>query len=137
MGYRECVRTIRDKWHFGKRWRTKDISGKFNGFSAPLWVNSAPNHFLFLSIWGACFFVGCLLAYILYISNQTECTFNMKPIVVAQISVVGFNSKEISAHFKKNEIFIKPLWTFDIISSHRHLMRNGHVICFISRSSSL
>lgn len=92
MGVKECFRTLRDKWHFGKRWRTKDASGKFNGFSAPLWVNSAPHHFLFLSVWGAMFFIGCLLAYVLYIADQTECTFNMKPIIVTQISIVGFNS---------------------------------------------
>lgn len=95
MGVRECFRTLRDKWHFGKRWRTKDRTGKFNGFTAPLWVNSAPNHFLFLSIWGAFFFVGTLLAYILYISDQQDCTFEMKPIIITQISVVGFNSSFI------------------------------------------
>ena len=91
MGLAECCRTIRNKWHFGKLWQTPDSEGKFNGASAPLWVNCAPYHFLALAFYGSLFFIGCLLSYVLYVYDQKDCSFEMKPILISQIVMVGIN----------------------------------------------
>ena len=93
-----------ESWQWGKRALIKDKNGSFSGNRAPIWRNPSSFFFFLMALWGFIFFVTVLFIYIFEINDYEECSFQQKPIMITELTIVGINSKKITIRLIKGKI---------------------------------